>query len=107
MARNGSQQSMPTALPVARASSIVVSPNPQPTSSTRSPLFTGWRASATRLCSANPSASTFRNRVNFGTRMSFQTPIASSFGPPPTMTRFRIAGKTYMAHKETQRMTIR
>ena len=46
ISRNGSQQSIPSALPVARASSMVVSPNPHPTSSTRSPGWTGCISSA-------------------------------------------------------------
>jgi putative intracellular protease/amidase len=68
-------QSMPTAAPegpTVRAMRSVVSPNPQPTSSTRAPGRWSQRASATSLCCDKPSMSRWRKRQNLSNSTVFQ-----------------------------------
>ena len=70
-----SQQSMATTRPsgpTLRASSMAVSPKPQPTSSTVSPGLTGRRGSTSALCRDSPPTRMCLNRMNLGASTSFQ-----------------------------------
>ena len=79
--RNARQQSRPSTEPcgpVMRASSIAVSPHPQPTSTMLEPRVTSSVRNGTRLCNESPSTRMLRKRSNFSTSTSFQNAVNSS-----------------------------
>ena len=89
MSRNGSQQSVPTTWPPGRMRSAicsVVSPKPQPMSSTRSPAFRPSRSSGPRLCASPIATNIERNRRNGSASTSFQNWMCSAFGDCDTDT---------------------
>src|SRR5215207_1116340 len=73
--RNPPQQSTARTEPVGPtrpASSIAVSPKPQPASTTLSPLRTASAGKILALWSDNPPTRMWRHRTNLGTRTAFQ-----------------------------------
>src|SRR5689334_12861445 len=81
---NFSPQSTPTACPegpTCSAIASVVSPKPQPTSSTRAPAAYGRSLNGRAPCSAKPSVTVRRKRTNLSKRTVFQASIAPSLSP--------------------------